>query len=193
MSNSSSSFNNALLGIMPRLKRYAKILAINPESSDDLLQATLERALKKQSQWQTGTYLDRWLFTIMSSIWKNEIRSRVVRQGNGLSDEIDALIDTSSEDKRDRTFLYEQVFKEVMVLPDNQREAILLIYVEGIKYQQAADILGIPLGTLMSRLARARVALAGCFDEKQNDIGDNTNTLNTHHVVIQLNERRGKQ
>lgn len=182
MSKHKNNFDKALLDVMPRLKRYAKVLAVTPESSDDLLQATLERALNKQQQWQADSHLDRWLFTIMSSIWKNEIRSRVVRRGNGLSENVDLLCDSSNENKRDRTFLYEQVFKEVMVLPDNQREAILLVYVEGITYQEAADILEIPLGTLMSRLARARVALAGRFDEQKN---------NSESAVIQLNERRG--
>lgn len=186
MIDNENTFNTALLEVMPRLKRYSRVLAKNPESSDDLLQATLERALKKQDQWQQDSHLDRWLFTIMSSIWKNEIRSRVVRQGNGSNDEVDALIDNnSSESKRDRTFLYEQVFKEVMVLPDNQREPMLLVYVEGIKYQQAADILDIPLGTLMSRLARARLVLAGHFEEKTSNDKKND--------VIQLNERRERK
>jgi len=180
MSDPKTIFNDALIALIPRLKRYSKVLAITPESSDDLLQSTLERAMQKQQQWQQGTHLDRWAFTIMSSTWKNEIRSRVVRQGNGFSD-IDALTDSSSENKRDRTFLYEQVFKQVMLLPENQRAAIVLVYVEGIKYQQAAEILDIPLGTLMSRLARARLALAEYFDDEQSN------------GVIQLNERRGKQ
>lgn len=178
MSQTDTPFNTALLEVMPRLKRYSKVLAKTSESSDDLLQATLERALKKQDQWEQGSHLDRWLFTIMSSIWKNEIRSRVVRQGHGISDDVDAITDSSSENKRDRTFLYEQVFNEVMVLPDNQREAILLVYIEGIKYQEAANTLDIPLGTLMSRLARARLALAGRFDETQNisESGSNKKT-----------------
>ncbi|MGK0271929.1 MAG: RNA polymerase sigma-70 factor (ECF subfamily) [Cocleimonas sp.] len=193
MSNAKTTFNSSLLELLPRLKRYATVLAVIPESRDDLLQSTLERAIKKQDQWQQGSHLDRWLFTIMSSIWKNEIRSRVVRQGNGLSDEIDSLIDTSAENKRERTFLYEQVFKEVMLLPENQREAILLVYIEGLKYQQAADVLEIPLGTLMSRLARARVSLAGQFDEQKSisDDVNNTNDKNIENSVIQLNERRG--
>lgn len=188
MNSRNKTFNDKLTELIPRLKRYSKVLAITPESSDDLLQATLERALVKQEQWQQDTHLDRWLFTIMSSIWKNEIRSRVVRQGNGLSEDVDLLLDSSNEIKRERTFLYEQVFKEVMVLPDNQREAIVLVYVEGIKYQEAADILDIPLGTLMSRLARARVALAERFDEPHNN--GKTATENKS-AVIQLNERRG--
>lgn len=193
MSDAKTTFNSSLLELLPRLKRYATVLAITPESRDDLLQSTLERAIKKQDQWQQGSHLDRWLFTIMSSIWKNEIRSRVVRQGNGLSNEIDSLIDTSAENKRERTFLYEQVFKEVMLLPENQREAILLVYIEGLKYQQAADVLEIPLGTLMSRLARARVALAGQFDEQKpiSDNVNNTNSKNIENSVIKLKERRG--
>ncbi len=77
-----------------------------------------------------------------------------------------------------------------MLLSDNQREAILLVYIEGVKYQQAADVLDIPLGTLMSRLARGRVALAGCFDEQQNN---GKSSMKNKSTVIQLNERRGQK
>lgn len=177
-----NNFENNLLELVPRLKRYATVLAVTPENRDDLLQSTIERALKKQQQWQKGTHLDRWLFTIMSSIWKNEIRSRVVRQGHGVSDDVEKLTDLSSENSNERTFLYEQVFKEVMLLPDNHREAILLVYVEGISYQAAADILDIPLGTLMSRLARARITLAKTFsDNKENS-----------DAIVHLAAHRGK-
>jgi len=176
-----SPFDQELLNLIPRLKRYSRVLAITNESSDDLLQSTLERALIKKHQWQEGSHLDRWLFTLMSSIWKNEIRSRVVRQGNSISNDVDNIADKYYENNRERNFLYHQVFKQVMLLPEDQREAILLVYIEGLKYQQAAKVLKIPLGTLMSRLARARMVLAKEFV----DANESVNT------VIQLKENLG--
>ena len=150
------------------------------EDADDLLQATLERAINKQHQWQENTHLDRWAFTIMSSIWKNEIRSRSTRQGNGITDNVQALIDNASIKNMEGTFLRNQVFKEVINLSEDQREAILLVYVEGLKYQEAADILAIPTGTLMSRLARARITLA-------NNLSDENQSSN----VIEFKEHKG--
>lgn len=179
MSLSSNNISEQLTKLIPRLRRYALVLTHSKPNADDLLQATLERALTKQQQWKENTHLDRWVFTIMSSIWKNDIRRESVRRGNGINYEVDELTDNTNELKRERTFLYQQVFKEVMALSENQREAIFLIYIEGIKYQEAADILEIPVGTLMSRLARARIILA----KKFSDPSEQAN-------VIKLDERR---
>jgi RNA polymerase sigma-70 factor (ECF subfamily) len=162
-------FSQEISKLIPRLRRYAIVLTRTKEDAEDLLQATLERAINKQHQWKDHTHLDRWAFTIMSSIWKNEIRSRITRQGNGITDDVLNLVDHSTHKSLEGTFLLNQVFKEVMELSEGQREAILLVYVEGLKYQEAADILAIPTGTLMSRLARARITLANNLsDEKQN-------------------------
>ena len=167
MISKKDNFSIQISSLIPRLRRYAIVLTSIKEDADDLLQATLERAIKKQYQWQKGTHLDRWLFTIMSSIWKNEIRSSSTRQGNGITDNVQALIDTASIKNMEGTFLLNQVFKEVMKLSEDQREAILLVYVEGLKYQEAADLLVIPIGTLMSRLARARITLAKALTENK--------------------------
>jgi len=164
---------------IPRLRRYAIVLTTIKEDAEDLLQATLERAIAKKYQWQENTHLDRWLFTIMSSIWKNELRSRYTRQGNGITDNIQDIADNSSTKNLEGTFLINQVLNEVMNLSEDQREAILLVYVEGLKYQEAADILDIPTGTLMSRLARARITLAKslAFNEESTNIVN----FNKHH------------
>jgi RNA polymerase sigma-70 factor (ECF subfamily) len=155
-------FSFELTQLTPRLHRYAYVLTRNKADSDDLVQATLERALTKKHQWKADTQLDRWAFTIESSIWKNELRARSFRQGSGA---IDAEIteDHSPQSSLERTFLLNQVFNQTMTLPEKHRELILLIYVEGFKYQEAANILDIPLGTIMSRLARARINLAKMF------------------------------
>ncbi len=173
MTTEKNNFSQAINALIPRLRRYASVLTNIKEDAEDLLQATLERALNKQHQWQENTHLDRWVFTIMSSIWKNKLRTRNTRQGNGLTDNIDNLTDNYSANNLEGTFLANQVFKEVMKLSEDQREAILLVYVEGLKYQEAADILAIPTGTLMSRLARARLTLANKLSEQM----PNTNVI----------------
>ena len=175
-------FNRQLTALIPRLRRYARVLCYEQQDSEDLLQATLERAIAKQHQWKADTLLDRWVFTIESSIWKNELRSRSVRQGQGLMN-TDKLIDTHSHHTSEWTILLDQVFKHVMELPEKQRVAIVLVYVEGMKYHEAADILDIPQGTLMSRLARGRVTLAKRINTSSQKKGSN---------VINLSDRRKK-
>lgn len=174
------SFSKELITLIPRLRRYAMVLSNSKHDAEDLLQATLERALVKQQQWKKDSHLDRWTFIIMSSLWKNKLRHDGTRKGNGLSHDVDVLTDTDAINKIERTFLYMQVFKEVMILPEDHREAILLVYIEGMSYQEAADILSIPLGTLMSRLARARTSLANKFTDKT-----------ASATIIKLDERRG--
>lgn len=184
MPTSKDTFLYQISKLIPRLKRYALVLTSVKEDADDLLQATLERAIAKQHQWQKNSHLDRWVFTIMSSLWKNEIRSRCTRQGNGISHNVQELSNSSSLETLEGTFLYHQVFKEVMKLSENQREAILLVYVEGLKYQEAADILAIPAGTLMSRLARARLILANKLSEQSSDKEQQSN-------IIKFKEHKG--
>lgn len=179
------SFSDSLTKLIPRLRRYALVLTQSNTDGEDLLQTTLERALLKKSQWQKNTHLDRWMFTIMSSQWKNECRHNKVKRGNGLDNNVQQIVDSytaNPETEAERTFLQNRVLKEVMALSEDHREAILFVYIEGMKYQDAADILSIPLGTLMSRLARARMILADRFSEKSFD-------KNT--TVIELKKHRG--
>ncbi|PCJ89191.1 MAG: RNA polymerase subunit sigma [Thiotrichaceae bacterium] len=171
-------FSLELTQLIPRLTRYALLLTHNKSDSEDLVQATLLRALNKQKQWHTGTNLDRWVFTIQSSIWKNELRSRYYRQSTD-SKPIDSFEDSSSISDPQRTFLLQQVLKEVMNLSEKQRIPILLVYVEGFSYQEAADILDIPIGTVMSRLVRARLRLADKFNMPASQSNDTLSTQNT--------------
>ncbi|HIO91680.1 MAG TPA: sigma-70 family RNA polymerase sigma factor [Leucothrix mucor] len=167
------SFENQLICLIPRLRRYARTLAHSKQDQEDLVQATLERSIVKQHQWTNNTGLDRWVFTIQSSIWKNELRSRSYRTGNGVIN-VSVLMDKQATEKNEGTYLLNQVFNHVMTLPENQRTAIFLVYVEGLKYTEAADALEIPLGTLMSRLARGRLKLSEKLDKRDmfNDLAD---------------------
>jgi RNA polymerase sigma-70 factor (ECF subfamily) len=124
------------------------------------VQATCVRALERAHQFQPGTRLDRWLISILHSIWLNEVRSRKVRQGQGLVD-ADAVLVFDGLRETETNILASQVLREVQDLPEAQRETVYLVYIEGLTYREAADTLAVPIGTVMSRLAAARAKLAG--------------------------------
>jgi RNA polymerase sigma-70 factor (ECF subfamily) len=143
-----------------RLWRYGLVLSGNRDVAEDLVQATCVRALERAHQFMPGTRLDRWLFTILHSIWLNEVRSRRVRQGQGLVD-AEAVLVFDGMKEIETNILAGQVLREVQSLPEAQREAVFLVYVEGLTYREAAETLAVPIGTIMSRLAAARGRLAG--------------------------------
>jgi RNA polymerase sigma-70 factor, ECF subfamily len=143
---------------LARLWRYGLALSGSRDVAEDLVQATCLRALERADQFQSGTRLDRWLFAILRSIWLNEIRSRRVREGKGFVDPEQVLFSDGSE--IETNMFVGQVLNAVHNLPEAQRETVLLVYVEGLSYSEAADFLGTPIGTIMSRLAAARLALS---------------------------------
>ncbi len=145
---------------LARLWRYGLVLSGNRDTAEDLVQATCVRALERAHQFQIGTRLDRWLISILHSIWLNEIRARKVREGRGLVD-ADAVLVFDGLKDTETNILAGQVLREVQDLPEVQRETVYLVYVEGLTYREAADTLAVPIGTVMSRLAAARAKLAG--------------------------------
>ena len=145
---------------LPRLWRYGLLLSRNREMAEDLVQATCLRALERAEQFQTGTRLDRWLIAIMHSVWLNQIRAQKVRQGQGLVDAETVLVFDGLKQTETNIFAT-QVLRRVQALSEPQREAVYLVYVEGLTYAEAADMLGVPIGTIMSRLAAARSKLEG--------------------------------
>ena len=102
--------------------------------------------------------MDRWLFVILRSIWLNEIRSRRIREGGGFVDE--GALTTDGAREIEMNITASGVLKAIGRLPERQRETVLLVYGEGYSYAQAAATLAVPIGTVMSRLAAARAALA---------------------------------
>lgn len=145
---------------LPRLWRYGLLLSRNRDTAEDLVQATCLRALERAEQFQPGTRLDRWLIAIMHSVWLNQIRAQKVRQGQGLVDAETVLVFDGLK-QTETNILATQVLRKVQSLPEPQREAVYLVYVEGLTYAEAADMLGVPIGTIMSRLAAARSKLEG--------------------------------
>jgi len=149
-----------LPALLPRLWRYGLILSRDPVAAEDLVQATALRALERSSQFVAGTRLDRWLFSILRSIWLNQLRAQRIRTGHGLVDAEDALV-SDGADQIETNILAGQVLRQAMGLPEAQRETLLLVYVEGFTYQEAANVLDVPIGTVMSRLAAVRLKLGG--------------------------------
>ena len=141
---------------LARLWRYALVLSKARDAADDLAQATCLRAIERADQFAPGTRIDRWLFAILRSIWLNEIRSQRI---GGLVDAEDALISDGAREM-ETNITASTVLRAIGGLPEAQRETILLVYAEGYSYAEAAVALGVPIGTIMSRLAAGRAALA---------------------------------
>jgi len=152
------SVSDGLAENLARLWRYGLVLSSNRDTAEDLVQATCVRALERAHQFQPGTKLDRWLFSILNSIWKNEIRSQKIRQGQGFVDAGEVLV-TDGEKQMETNILAAQVLAEVQSLPEVQRATVFLVYAEGFSYKEAAEALDVPMGTVMSRLAAARAKL----------------------------------
>ena len=142
---------------IPSLRRYARALTRDSASADDLVQTCLVRAIAKQRLWQEGTDLRAWLFTILHNQYVNEVR-RSVREGMAVPVEDMASALPIKENATDSLQLRD-LHRAMGRLPEGQRQAILLVGLEGMSYEQVAQILNIPLGTVRSRLSRGREAL----------------------------------
>jgi RNA polymerase sigma factor (sigma-70 family) len=148
-----------LVAELDRLWRYGLVLSGNRSIAEDLVQNTCVRALERSHQFTPGSRLDRWLFSILRSIWLNEVRAARYRQGQGLVDAANVLVFDGIREI-ETNIAARQVLREVQSLPEAQREAVFLVYVEGLTYREAAEMLAVPVGTVMSRLAAARARLA---------------------------------
>ena len=159
-----------LLAAIPRLRRYARVLAGDWARADDLVQETLARAWEKRRLWQPGTDLRAWMFTIMHNVFVN-MRTSASREAMHVS------LDADSEGGegawqipvQPQQFAHVElgeVLQQVGRLPAEQREALLLAAVEEMKYEEIATMLSIPVGTVMSRLSRAREKLRRMADER---------------------------
>jgi RNA polymerase sigma-70 factor, ECF subfamily len=151
----------ALPRLLPRLWRFALRLTGDQHDAEDLVQRACLRALEREHQLRPGTSALSWLFSIAHSVWLNEVRARKIRSHRSIqwSEELaETVADPCSPDP-DTSVLYEQIVSAVARLPDAQRVVLLLVAVEGMSYREAASVLGVPIGTVMSRLARARLTV----------------------------------
>ncbi|HEX9474218.1 MAG TPA: RNA polymerase sigma factor [Steroidobacteraceae bacterium] len=152
-----AAFREQLVALLPRLRRLARGFARVPADADDLVQLALERALQRWLQWQPGTRLDSWVFGIMRNAWLDELRTRRRRGEVLLAEEAGAEVAAVGGAQPLEALAIEAALHE---LPEEQRMAVLMVLVEGLSYKEAAEALGVPIGTLTSRLSRGREALA---------------------------------
>jgi RNA polymerase sigma-70 factor (ECF subfamily) len=145
------------------LRRFAAGLARNPADADDLCQMTIERALRSREQWQQGTRLDSWMYRIMRNLWIDEARARTRRSQTFVDEEQGLAV--GAQGGQEALVALTDVDRALTRLPDEQREAVLLVMVEGWSYKEAAEIVGCPVGTLNSRLVRGRDALMALLGE----------------------------
>ncbi|MEA5101493.1 sigma-70 family RNA polymerase sigma factor [Pantoea sp. S18] len=155
----STEVRQHLAAHLARLWRYAMVLSRNRDVAEELVQSTCVRALERSAQYTPGTRIDRWLFSVLHSVWSNELRAQRVRLGQGFVDS-DELVAADQQQHDEQRRQYAKVMQRVSQLPEAQRNAVFLVYVEGFTYQEAADTLAVPIGTIMSRLAAARTTLA---------------------------------
>ncbi|HXX86294.1 MAG TPA: RNA polymerase sigma factor [Casimicrobiaceae bacterium] len=164
-----------LVDAIPRLRRYARVLTGDPTRADDLVQDTLARAWDKRGLWRRGSDLRAWLFTIMHNVHLNQ-RAVARREATNISldseDEYSASLQVAEYGNQlDRIELLE-VVQQVSRLPAEQREVLLLVAVEGLRYEEVATVLAIPVGTVMSRLSRARDRLRrGAIEPPSRSLG----------------------
>jgi RNA polymerase sigma-70 factor, ECF subfamily len=146
---------------IPRLRRYARALTGDRSAADDLVQDTLERALSRFNLWREGSDLRAWLFTIMHNIYVNQIRSSMRRLVEPLDETASEMLQAREPDWAELRDIDEALTR----LPTEQRTVLLLVGLEQFTYEEAARVLEIPVGTVMSRLSRGRerlrVILAG--------------------------------
>jgi RNA polymerase sigma-70 factor (ECF subfamily) len=163
---SQSEARRRLLPLLPRLRRFALVLTHSPDAADDLLQSALERALARLDQWQPDSHLDRWMFAIIRSVWLNSQRAAAIRRTEPLEEHED-LVAGDGERLVEASITLAEVRAAFALLSPEQREALLLVGVEGYTYAEAAAFLGLPIGTVISRLTRGRLALATALRERQ--------------------------
>ena len=146
-----------IVPLLPRLRRFALTVAGNVQDAEDLLHSALERALRNEASFRRGTRLDSWLFRIIRNLWIDDRRAK--RQ---LDVSLDAVGEVAVEDGRDTAehlLDLAHARRALLALPEEQRSVLCLVVLEGMTYQEASDTLEVPIGTVMSRLSRARAAM----------------------------------
>lgn len=153
------SFASRAMQYIPRLRRYARALTGDASAADDLVQDALERALLKQSLWREGTDLRAWLFTVMHNIFINQVRSAAANRQVPIDDVAgDIFADIPPAQASDRLEIRD-LDAALQALPEEQRAVVLLVGLEQMSYEEAARVLEVPIGTVMSRLSRGRERL----------------------------------
>jgi len=145
-----------IVQLLPRLRRFARSLANSVQDADDLVQLAIERALSRSEQLRPQGQLSSWMFGILRNAWIDEARARGRRTKLFVAPELgENVADPAASSQADILSVQDAMAR----LPDEQREVISLVLVEGLSYKEAAEIVGVPVGTVTSRLARGRDSL----------------------------------
>ena len=154
-----------LIALLPRLRRFARGLAGAADQADDLVQASVEKALRNLDGFTTGTRMDAWMFRIIRNTWIDTVRAR--RETVDYDTEAaDTIIGSDGRRTTEARLHLAEVRRAMASLPGDQRAVLMLVCVEGMRYREVAEVLEIPEGTVMSRLSRARLALAEKLKDK---------------------------
>ncbi len=160
MKTRADDIGEQLIAMLPILRRFALSLTHSPDRADDLVQAACERALSNAERYEPGTRFDAWMFRITRNLWIDRVRREKTA---GPTDDIDERADiagVSGVEVVEARSEMMTVSAAIEALPSEQREVLILTCVEDLPYREVADVLGVPIGTVMSRLARARIKLA---------------------------------
>ncbi|GHA69077.1 RNA polymerase sigma factor [Cognatilysobacter bugurensis] len=157
-----ADYIQGLTDLLPRLRRLARTLSGNAFDADDLVQVALERALARSDQWRPDARLDTWVFGILRNAWLDELRSRTRRLRVFAPEEAGEHVGEPAIERQSDAM---SVAAAMARLPDEQREVVALVLVEGLSYRETADLLDLPIGTVTSRLARARSTLQNLLGE----------------------------
>ena len=158
-----------MVTIIPRLRRFAYALAGNLDDADDIVQETCLRALARLDQWQPGTKLDSWMYRIAQNIWIDRGRASKVRGESVDLDEAQQFHSIDGRQIMDTRLSLRDAIEGIAQLQPEQQILIALVCVNGLSYKEAAEIADIPIGTVMSRLARARTALHEFLTQSEKD------------------------
>jgi RNA polymerase sigma-70 factor, ECF subfamily len=149
-------FRSRMVEVLPRLRRFAVALTGDIDQGDDLVQETCMRALSRVEQWQPGTRLDSWMYRIAQNLWLDRMRARKVRGVQVDVEAAEALAGPNGRSVVESRLTLEAVSAAMAHLPQDQRVLIALVCIDGLSYKEAAEVTQTPIGTVMSRLARAR-------------------------------------
>ncbi len=153
------AWRDELVALLPRLRRYALSLTGSMQDAEDLLHSTVEKALSKADQFAEGTDLDRWMFRICKNLWFDEWRQRKVRGPSVDPQEMKNEPWVDGEDHVQNRIRIQELNRALQALQEDHREILVLVVIEGYSYKEVSERLDVPIGTVMSRLARARAGL----------------------------------
>lgn len=169
MNSSDTSFEAEFRAVYPRLRRFAFSLTGQAADADDLLQQASERALRKFAKFEPGTRFDSWIFQLTRNLWIDTVRARGRRATREVAQEAGLGVGHDPRPATHAAIDLQTAMRAMSKLPEEQREVVALILIEGMGYRETAEMLDLPIGTVSSRLVRGRKALLEMLGEENND------------------------